>query len=49
MAQMTTPNAMRHILAALAFENFSVPRTIPLAYTRPGIRLLVIWMKETER
>ena len=49
MAQMTTPRAMSTMLAALAFENCSVPMKTPVAYTRPGMSDLVIWMKETDR
>lgn len=33
----------------LTRENFSVPRNTPDANTRPGMRDLVIWMKDTER
>lgn len=35
--------------AAIALENFSVPSPIPVAYTKPGIRDFVIWMKLTLR
>ena len=40
---------MSSMLSVTPLEYFSVASMTPDAYTRPGIRDLVIWMKDTDR
>lgn len=49
MAHTSTPKAMRIMLSVTPREYFSVPSITPDAYTRPGMRDLVIWMNDTDR